>query len=246
MDLGTVPLGTGLPDPKAAEAMATRAEDLARTVATLVTNLESTVAQARERIRAERRDVVPKGATTGVIASVTRAVDDAVASKTAEFRRTLAASSERDRYDQIRQAKETADRLAALVEVYPSPTAYLSGSTVGDARRTQYSAALATAGPAELQTYARRALADNDRALAAAVVGRLDLLPRDSRPFSAADFAAKFVGDEHRGLTAAAKRASAALQSALNANRAFERGTANPLATIAQGLRSRATAAHKE
>ena len=58
MDPLSVPVGTGLPDPKAAEALAARAESLSETLDKLIANLNHASAEARERITAEKSGVV--------------------------------------------------------------------------------------------------------------------------------------------------------------------------------------------
>lgn len=245
MDLDMISVGTGLPDPRTAEALAEKAEALVTSFRATIGNLSEAVTAARERFEAQHSSIVPPGVPKSQVQGIVGAVKAAVDRDLRAFTTDLLKNSDKDRTEQLRQAKSHADALAALVHVYPNPTAYLSGTTVADARRAQYVAALAHAGPAELSTYARQALATNDRALAAAVVSRNDSLPKESRLFPSLDFAAKFVGAEHEGLTRAAKRADAALQAMLLANRQLERG-GRPDSTgrIALGLRQQAASAH--
>jgi hypothetical protein len=242
MDPLSVPVGTGLPDPKAAEALAARAEGLSETLDKLIANLNHASAEARERIAAEKSGVVPSIGGAADRATIADAVARAIDRDHRALHAELARSSERDRYAQLREAQEKAAALESLVTVYASPVAYLSGTTVGNPRRNEYAATVADAGPAELQVFAARAVASGDRDLAAAVVARLGRMSKESRPLEAAALAEKLVGQEHAGLVHAAKRAAAAAQRAVNVNRAFERGQPGPSATskIAQGLRHRA------
>lgn len=237
MDLDTISVGTGLPDPQAAEAMAAKAESLVNSFRATIDNLSSAVDAARAKFESQHSSIVPpdvpKSQVQGIMGAVRAAVDRDTRAYTADLLR----ATEDNRVDQLRQAKAQADALAALVYVYPTPTAYLSGTTVADPRRAQFVAALAHAGPAELSTYARQALATNDRALAAAVVSRNDSLGEKGRLFSSLDFARKFVGVEHDSLDRAAKRAATAVQAMVLANRKLERGgRSDPIGRIALGL----------
>jgi hypothetical protein len=241
MDLDMISVGSGLPDPKTAEALAEKAEALVTSFRATIGNLSEAVSAARQRIESQHSSIVPTNVPKSQVQGIVGAVKVAVGRDVRAFTADLLKSSDHDRTEQLRQAKSHADSLASLLHVYPTPTSYLSGTTVSDPRRAQYVAALAHAGPAELSTYARQALATNDRALAAAIVSRNDALGEKGRLFSSLDFAKKFVGTEHAALDRAAKRAGAALQAMLLANRQLERGGSDgSTGRIALGLRQQA------
>lgn len=241
MDLDTISLGTGLPaTPEAAAKLADKADELAKAFKANIANINAAVGQARERFETQHSAVIPRDIPKSQLAGFTGAVKAAVERDTREFRAALAKETDKDRTEQMRQAQQQAQQLAALATVYPSPPSYLSGTTVADPRRAQYTAALAAAGPAELATYARQALATNDRALAAAVVSRNDSLGKDARPLDSLAYATKFVGAEHKSLLQAAARADAAFQSMVLLNREAESGRTSPTARIGQGLRNHA------
>ncbi len=240
-----VAAGSGLPKPEEVGGLAEKAESLVVSFRALADNFDAQVKAAREKFRTNHDGVVPKGdaargMTGTALASIQQAAEQAVEAETSQYRRDLIRMTDKDRTEQLRQLSATASRLAAAVRVFPSPQAYLSAQALGDDRRSQYHAQVAHAGAAELGTLARVAVATSNRALGAAVLARLDTLPRDARPFGAAEFAGRMVGEEHGALAHAARRADAALQQAINRNRVLTSGRPNPAGRIADGLRAEA------
>lgn len=75
--------------------------------------------------------------------------------------------------------------------------------------------------------------------MAAAVLTVLDNMPRDARPFSAADFAKKIVGEEFDELTSRVKATNANLQRAINSDYELGLGRRSSRSKIVAGLRAR-------
>lgn len=221
--------------------MPERVEPLAASFATRISSLEKLVvdheAQALKR-------AVQFGRTQGDQDAAVRNVVEQAARNNAkreadDYRRKLVAESERERTDRLRAITKLGEEAAALAPMYENPVQVLSREGLGTPERTHYQSQLQHAGPRELQNYANWAVHNGDRTLAAAVLGRLDTLPRDQRPFAAADFANRVLGEEFTRTRQAIERVRLAVQSAVNANRAFERGRVDSLAKIDIGLARR-------
>jgi hypothetical protein len=233
--LDNVPLQAGVPTTEEAARLITKAQHLGESLAASIATHARAVEAAELRFNEECHGHLGPNDHPAAKESAGRAAEK----KLTEFRNLLVTETQSARDDQIRQLRETAERLSLADTLYPSTVALLSSSGLGSRERTEYLAQLVSAGPAELSTYARFAIARGDRLLGAAVLSRLDSLPRDGRPFSAHDFAEKLVGEDHRKLTDAAKRARLLLETAVAANNELATGRPDSNGKIARALRAR-------
>ncbi len=222
-------------------AAASQAESLSQSFAVRIASFE-TLAKERE---AQVLGVAKKyGATSGEYDQATRrtveqATRNSALKQAREYRRTLAASSESERFDRLQALKKLDSRVVELEPLFESPVQVLSREGLGTPERSRYHEQLSAAGPRELQNYAQWAVANGNRILAAAVLSRLDALPREQRPMVAVEFANKVVGEEYKQTRDAMRRIRLATQSAINVNRDFERGRPDPTSKIALGLAKR-------
>lgn len=122
---------------------------------------------------------------------------------------------------------------------YDSPVKTLNRLTLGDSKRTAYMEQVESVGPAELLHLGQFAVSTGNLPLAAAIVSRLDRMPSGQRPFGAVALAAAMQVEDHRKAVEALKIADARLQAVLVAIRAWKSGKANPLSTVALGLKGR-------
>jgi hypothetical protein len=216
-------------------ASADRAEHLASNFCTRIAGLE-------QQVEARTTDLMDQAEKNGRgKAPVLATLRDAARRESADFRRTLAASSETERNERLKALARMGEEAAALAPMFESPVQLLSRQGLGSPERTNYHAQLQQAGPRELMNYRDWALHTGDRPLAAAILSRLDTLPRDERPFKAVEFAEAMVGDEFNNVRRGIDRINVAVQRALNANRAFERGRIDATARISMGLAQRRT-----
>lgn len=123
---------------------------------------------------------------------------------------------------------------------YASPVQVLARQALGSERRTAYSVQLRGAGPAELAAMGQLAVGTSDVALAAAVLSRLDQLPRDSRPFTASELANAVGTDEHRKAAEYIAIAEHQLQATVVAIRAWRAGRSSPLSTVGLAMQRQA------
>ncbi len=162
---------------------------------------------------------------------VRRAVSDA--------RREIVNSSEEERIGILRQLQE-AERRATLAEIlFPGPVPMLGAHGLGDPKRTELEAQLRNARPATLKNYANHAIANKDKMLGAALLGVIDRMPSDKRPFSAQQLAEQLIGDAFRQTQTAIHATKNRFQEAINADRAFRNGRNNPVAKVQEALSKR-------
>lgn len=231
----------GIPATEAEVAqLAAKAGELAAAFEANIKNLSAHVDAAREKARERHASIIPEGVPKSRIAGITGLVEDAVRRDVREYRDMLLKETEASRTDQLRQLDATRAKLAAMVAVHPSPVAMLSAQGLGSDERSRYHQQIAHAGAAELSNLARLAVATGNRLLGAAVLARLDAMPKEQRPFSAHHLAEALVGQQHKALVAAHAAADAAFQSAINKNRELARGSTTPASKIATGLATRA------
>lgn len=226
--LDNVPHGTGVPTTTETTKLIAKAQSLGESLAASIGSYSHAVDEAEQRFNDECHAHLHPNDHPAARASADRATEK----KLAEYRDLLVAETQANRDDQIRQLREAAERLSLTDTLYPSPIALLSSSGLGSRERSEYLAQLRNAGPAELSTYARLAIARGDKLLGAAVLSRLDSLPRDGRPFTAHDLAEKLVGDDHRKLTQAAKRGRLLLETAVAADRELQTGRRDSIGKI--------------
>ena len=220
---------------------AEQAEQLTASFVTRISHLEEQVTerQTQAEARAAKYGEL-SGAQDGDVRSVVRQVARDIAKREAtDFRRELAATTEVERVERLKALAQMEREASGLAPMFESPVQLLSRQGLGSAERSRYTLQLATAGPRELQNYATFAQHKRDKLLAAAVVARLDTLPRNERPFKAAEFAQSMVGDEFDATRKAFERIKSAVQRAVNANRDFERGRMDATSRISVGLAKR-------
>ena len=220
---------------------AERAEQLAANFITRISTLEKQVAEheAQAVERAELFSKLDGDQDASVQNVVTHAAREGAKREAHEYRRTLATASEAERTDRLKTLMEMNDKATTLAPLFQGPVQLLSRDGLGNPERTHYQAQLRDAGPRELQNYADWALYKDDHNLAAAVLSRLDTMPRDRRPFKAVEFATRILGDEFVETRKAIKCVQVAAQRALNANRDFESGQVDSVAKISMGLARR-------
>lgn len=157
----------------------------------------------------------------------------------AKARAEVTAASDAARWETLKELNAAAESLALTAALYASPVVVLSRQGLGSPERSAYQMQVASAGPTELTNLATFAIATQNRALGAALLSALDAMPARSRPFSAQELADKLCGEETRAILASVEAVRTANQRALNANRGFERGRADPLAAVKLALRNK-------
>lgn len=172
--------------------------------------------------------------------------DNAGRKMAAKARADVRAASDDDRWAILREIDAIASGLSASDALWAAPVVALARMGLGTDTRTNHTAQLAGAGPAELRTAATLAVATSDRVLGAAVAALLDRMPRKQRTVSPGELAERLVGDDVRAAQAAIAAVRQAQQRALNADREFASGRRNATARISQALAQRDTAARDD
>ncbi|MPY73105.1 MAG: hypothetical protein GEU87_02490 [Alphaproteobacteria bacterium] len=145
----------------------------------------------------------------------------------AKFRLDLIKASSDERYSVLKEAREHADNMSAVADLYASPVHMLVQHGLGGEARSRYFEQIRSAGPNELTTYARRAVNLGDRDLAAAVAQRYDSLDSSQRKaagFSKNDLANAAAGADFVKASEAFAIAKNRFNESIQANRAFESG----------------------
>jgi hypothetical protein len=221
-----------------------KAEILQTSLGALGDRVETKIAERAAAFRAEldaQTAGVSDRAEKGDIDAVMRVADLKVADEAMRFRGGVLALEQDNINEQLSQINAVKERLDAVLRIFPSPSALLSVSALGNPQRDSYLQQVAGAGHAELETFAKLAIATNNRALASAVASRVAAMERDKRPFAVHDFAARICGEEHRRYVLASKRANNALQAAINRQREVATGKGNSHSKLVAGLRNRDT-----
>lgn len=225
-------------------ATASKIEGLSKSLVARIAAFEEEVAsKGKEAIaRAEKYGKLDDAQSPEARNVVSRAVRDAARREASDIRRRLALGTEGERTKRLGEIHAIAERAAELAPLYESPIQMLARMGLGSPERSHYTEQLRTAGPREVENYARWAIHKGDRILAAAVASRLDMISAKQRPLRAANFANEVLGEEFREIDRAFKRIRVAAQHAINVNREFETGRSNSRAKIELGLARRALA----
>ena len=239
MDPFGLPTGFTLPTTDEIDGLVTKAETLGKSFTALGDDIEARITKRQQEIFDD--------ATKGVRSLPLSQADMQGALKAAglqakaeakRFREGLLKFHDDAITDQLKQLNAANEKVQGLMRVYPSPQALLSSQHLGDPKRTEYLRQIESAGTAEVATMARLAIASDNRALAAAVQSKLDAMPKDARPFSSAEFAARVVGVEHALYALSAKKAGHAFQTAINRHRALQRRQGYLFANLKGALRA--------
>lgn len=208
-----------------AEYASRRADKFAATIASLEAGITARAAEASESLA---RADFPK-----------EAQKQAAAKMGAKARVEVTAASDASRWETLKELNAAAESLALTATLYASPVVVLSRQGLGSPERSAYQLQVASAGPTELANLATFAVATQNRTLGAALVSVIDAMPARSRPFSAQELADKLCDEETRAVLASVEAIRSANQKALNANRAFLRVRADPLAAVKLALRNK-------
>lgn len=221
--------------------LADRAAELATAYARRIGSIQQQVDDARQRFGREAQDTVASAGPDGRNIAKQFAKQQE-ASRIAKFRAGIILSSRQQREELLKPFAKLASDAEFLLSLNQSPAQMLGRVALGDPKRTDYQAQLEGAGPVELQTAATTAIATNDLPLAAAIVTIVDRRPKDRRPFPVSEFAAAVMGKQHTEVTRQLKGVIVAFNSAMAADREFERGRADPLRNVSLALARRSLA----
>lgn len=123
----------------------------------------------------------------------------AIEREVSKFTRDARKVSDKERGTLIAELRENSEKIAAVKSSWTDPVALLSRISLSDPKRATYAANLANAGPVAVENALRDAVLNNDTALAAAALDRLDAMPKESKKlvrFSKKDVAESLVADE--------------------------------------------------
>ena len=207
-----------------AEVAARRAEKFGAMIDTLAGGIAGKAAEVARSM-----------AAAGLPADLQKQAADKAA---ATARVEIIKNSDKVRWDAIKELNASADSLATVNLLFANPVTVLSRAGLGTPERTNFTAQIAGAGPVELRQLATFAIATKNKVLGAALLSAVDQMPRKDRPFSAVELADRLCGEETRAVRAAIETVKVSAQKALNLNRAFTAGRANPLDTIKLALRN--------
>ncbi len=187
-------------------------------------------ARYQEMIRASDGQVQPAGTR--------RAIKQALDSELADHRRAVFENSAKERHDLLREIQSLRESAALSRELFSSPVQMLTAHEIGGERRARIHNEVRHLGPATLSNLAKRAVAEKDAELAAALVSVNDSRPSDKRAFSSTEVAEAVMGDQYRKATEYMAVIEAEFTTALDLDRELQSGKKNPLATIRRGLQS--------
>jgi hypothetical protein len=205
-----------------AEFTQRRAEKLAKTIAALEQGADTRASEVADSLKGAGFD--PK------------AQRDAATKAKAKALVELRQNSEGARYEVLRELVAAASGLETTEQLFASPQAVLARAGIGTRERSDMMLQIEGAGPAELRNMATLAVATKNIVLGAAVQAVVDRMPAKSRPLSTQQLAQALVGEETQKVQAAIAAVRHASQSAVNKNREFERGKAQPLERVRLAL----------
>jgi hypothetical protein len=233
-----IPGGIALSDERVSQ-LATRATETAAAFTRRIASLMATFAEAKLNYSAEADGII-NDAEPGERSTAEKFAKQRKANKVSAYKRTLIESSARERQEMLDQLARIAAEAEQVHAVTMTPVMLLARMALGDARRTNLQAQLDGAGPVELETAARVAILSNDMVMAAAVASVCDRKPRDRRPFSVQDFAARVAGATFADIDAKLQGVMLANRTAHAADAEFIRGAPDPLVNISLALARRA------
>ena len=243
MDPFGLPADFVLPNSTEIDTIVPKAQGLNVAFDALGNDIESRISARGEELLADySKDLAGLGMSPVEMQAINKANEARVGKEAERFREGLMAFNGPQIDDQLRQLNTLNDRLTGLLKVYPSPQALLSTQHLGDPARTEYSSQVANASTAEVATLGRLAIATQNRALAAAVQGRIDAMPKDARPFTANEFAQQIVGKEHARFKLAADKVNNAFQNVINRKTELTKGKPFLHGRLKSALRTHALA----
>lgn len=149
----------------------------------LTAGVIKSVEQHREETENRYRQVGKEQDENGVIRDMLgpdrrkRMIDKEVA----RFRKEALQASAEERGRLMAELRSNNEKIGAVADMWADPVSLLMRSTRADSMRSTYAANLAASGPIEVENALRDAVLTGDKALAAAALGRLDAMPKDSR-----------------------------------------------------------------
>jgi hypothetical protein len=234
-DHSTVPSNVGLPDDAELEFLERKVDELSTAFAGSIEGMHEALNTAARRFESESAAIVSQ-AGRGSSAPIADAARHITGHKLEKYRTSLLAETQRNREDMLGQLQSAYERLDLSVRATPSPVAMLGMSALGQENRQRYESQLAGAGPATVGNAAIRAVATGDLALGAAVLARLDAIPKEQRPIQPQDLAARMVGARHAQLVHRTERARISFIAARDADRSLRTGRSDAVAKISRGL----------
>lgn len=165
-----------------------------------------------------------------------------VAKELSRFRREVREKTDEERYGHLRDLHAAEEDVNAVAPLYSSPAHILAREGFGTEDRSRFLAQMAHSGPTEVASFAALAVNTGNKILGAAVMSKLDALPKRERELagvSRQELANILCGDDHRKAQEAITIARNRVQSSLNLNREFERGRANATTRIGEALANR-------
>lgn len=240
IDFTKIPSGVDLSSENI-QRLSDRAAETAGAFARRIEGLQATFAEARDRYSRDAQELIDSAGPEARSAARTLARHQE-AKRVTELRRNLVASSETSRRELLDRLGQYATDAEFLSTLCASPEMMLGRVALGESKRTAYMQQLDGAGPIELETAARTAIATGDIVLAASIATVIDRRPRDRRPFSVYAFAQRVIGPEHARVKALLDGIQLAYKTALAADREFTRGRADPLMNLSNTLARNAVA----
>ena len=158
------------------------------------------------------------------------------------MRREVRAESEGRRYQSLREMDNLDKAISAVGEMYTSPNQMLLLSGLGTPERSEAEAQVATLPDSALHGAALKAISTANKALAAAVLTRMDKMTTVQRRNFGIDrlqLAEALVGEAHQKAAMALATSRRTFQRALNDNQSYNRGRPLPLTMVQDGLRDR-------
>jgi hypothetical protein len=238
IDFSAVRSGIDLSDQRVNE-LYQRSQETGAAFARRLESLMATYAEARDRYSRDAEALVASASDPETRRAAQQLAKKRLADQVLKFRFTLVQSSEPERADMLRQLKGRADEADQILALLGSPVQHLGRIALGDARRLAIQQTLAEGGPVELEAAARQAIMTGDLPMAAAVVTVVDRRGKDRRPFSAADFARRVVGERFDEQVRLLREVKLAFDNAFAAEREFIRGKPDPLTNVSLALARR-------
>lgn len=224
--------------PESLDRLDQRTSECGAAFARKVEKFESTIIDARYRFTRERQSMLDR-ALPDDRATVREIVQRDIERHTNELRHRLVESTSAERDELLAALTKHESELNALADLCASPGQMLGRVGLGDPRRTNIQQQLTGAGPVELTTAARDAVARRDLVAAAAVMTIVDRLPKADRPFSPAELAQAVMGEQHKAARQKIDAARERIRGARDLNQSFERGATSPMSRIEAGLAAR-------
>ena len=218
--------------------LATKATALGDKLAKINERLRGDFQKKQDEIATRFADMRSMGDGQVRPAEAMREVRKVLDEELSAHRKLVLANSATEREEALRELNGFRATVVAARDLFDSPVQMLTAANIGGERRARIFDEVRHLGGAALLNLAKRAAAEKDGELAAALVSVNDATASDRRSFSSVELAEVVMGSEHRKAAEFMGMVESTFTVALDADRELRSGKRDPMATLKRALQT--------